>query len=108
MRPNFLDETGEDDLQLSAEVRRLLLAVNSETSRGPQSGAKMVYVDANPEDRPGAIVVGGVYRRDGQNCTINLVFRKGDKRIQQTVTAAPDALAAQVMSAIESAAQAMK
>ena len=82
-----------------------MLADSFVAGRGEDvSGAGIVYVDANPEDRPGAIVVTGNYSQDGQNWIAHLVFRKGAQRLQQSVTANRELLAQKVLEAIELAA----
>jgi len=109
-RPTFLNDTGDDDLKLSADVRSLLLAGSFAASKGTRSSAAtgMVYIDANAEDRPGAIVVSGVSSKDGDSVTVNLVIRKGVKRVHQSVTAVTDALSAKVLETIEGMVETLK
>ena len=64
-----------------ATLRRLLRESSYVAGRGDTRG--VVYVDVNPEDRPGAIEVSGLYTVMGPTVKLHLVLSKNAELYRQ-------------------------
>ena len=91
------DKQARDSLGLSKLVNANLQTASS------ACGAKLVFVDA--EEFPGAVLVGGRYKIDGDKATVSVSLFAGEKEraafVIEGVASKPDELAAKIVAEVE-------